>query len=461
MVMPKIVNLLLNGLYTDILETQEYSEIINFYVYAGFLNVILTYGMETAFFRFYNKSNKKKEVYTTALISLLVSLVFFSTIVYLFSDVFISLLGVSKSVLFMMLGLVAFDILVVIPFAYYRLMGQALKYFWIRVFTLVVMNACLNYFFLILVPKHQISLPTVFSFENKEDYVFLANFLANVTMLLLVFPNYFRYKWKFDIVIFNKMRRYGAPILIAGFAFLMVENLDKILLRDLLGKEIMGAYGACYKLGVFLMLFIQAFRMGIEPFFFSQASKSDAKQSYAIVLKFFVIFASLGVLTVLTFLDVFVSIIIKDKSYLKAIGIVPVILLGNWCLGVYQSLSVWYKVTDKTKFGMYFTIIGAVITIAVNYILIPSIGFMASAYATLIAYGGMMLLSYFYGRKYYKVPYQIESMLLYFIIALGLSFFTWYLYPNNYIIKGLAIMLYLGVVILKEKETVKEIIKQA
>ncbi len=460
MVMPKLVNLLLNGLYTDILATENYSEIINFYVYAGFLNVILTYGMETAFFRFYNKSNKKKEVYTTALISLLITLLLSTVVVTIFSNTIALFLGVSQSILFMMMGIVSFDILVVIPFAYYRLKGKALTYFGIRVFTLVVMNAALNYYFLISVPKHHIQLPHIISFNSTETYVFLANFIANSLMFLLVFPNYFRYKWKFNPSIFKQMWKYGSPILIAGFAFLIIENLDKLILKDLLGKQLMGAYGACYKLGVFLMLFIQAFRMGVEPFFFSQADQLNAKKNYAVVLQFFVIFASLGVLTVLSFLDLFVSIIIKDESYLVAISIVPIILLANWCLGVYQSLSVWYKITDNTNFGMYFTIFGAVITIVFNYFLIPKIGFIAAAYATLVAYGGMMLLSYFYGRKYYRIPYQVSKIVSYITMALSLSFFTWYLYPENYSLKFIAIFIYIGLIFFMEKESIKQIVKR-
>jgi len=460
MVLPKLVNLLFNGLYTANLETNEYSEITSFYVYAGFLNVILTYGMETSFFRFYSKSDKKNEVYTTALISLLGTLFFMAGIVFLFSDFVAMWLKISKPVLMMMVGLVAFDILAVIPFAYYRVKGKAISYFGVRVFTLVFVNGLLNPFFLLWVGDYNIVLPSFLTFDDPENYVFLANFIANALMVVLILPNYFRFPWKFNIAIFKQMQHYGVPILIAGLAFLIIENLDKLILRDMLGKDLMGAYSACYKFGIFLMLFIQAFRMGIEPFFFSQAEKKNAKESYAIVLKFFVIFASLGVLAVLTFQDFFTSFIIKDKSYLIAIKIVPIVLLANWCLGVYQGLSVWYKVTDNTKYGMYFTIFGAVITILLNYIWIPKIGFMAAAYATLVAYGAMMLLSYFLGRKFYKIPYQISRMFSYLLMALGLSMLTWYLFPDNYPLKFVAILVYLAFVIALEKDNVYQTLKR-
>ena len=458
MVLPKLVNLLLNGLYTGNLAPDEYSEITSFYVYAGFINVILTYGMETAFFRFYNKSKNKAVVFSTALISLLVSLLFFLGVVLVFKTPIAAKFKVSEFVLMLMVGVVSFDILAVIPFAYYRAKGKALSYFGVRVFTLVLVNGLLNVFFLSWVGKFQISLPKLIVFEDLETYVFLANFLANALMIVLILPMYFKFSWKFDKTIFNEMRKYGGPILIAGLAFLVIENLDKLILRDLLGKQVMGAYSACYKFGIFLMLFIQAFRMGIEPFFFSQSDKANAKESYAVVLKFFVIFASLGILIVLSFQNLFASIIIKNDAFLNAIQIVPIILIANWCLGVYQSLSVWYKVTDNTRFGMYFTIIGAIITIFVNYIFIPKIGFIAAAYATLIAYASMMILSYVIGRSYYKVPYNIITMLSYLVVAVGLSAITWYLYPSNYTLKFVAILVYLTFVITLEKQSIRRIL---
>lgn len=458
MVLPKLVNLLLNGLYTGNLAPDEYSEITSFYVYAGFINVLLTYGMETAFFRFYNKSKNKAAVFSTALISLLVSLLVFLGIIFVFKTPIAAKFKVSEFVLLLMVGVVSFDILAVIPFAYYRAKGKALSYFGVRVFTLVVVNGVLNVFFLSWVGKYHISLPEALVFQDLETYVFLANFLANALMVILILPMYIKFPWKFDVAIFNEMRKYGSPILIAGLAFLVIENLDKLILRDLLGKEVMGAYSACYKFGIFLMLFIQAFRMGIEPFFFSQSDKENAKESYAVVLKFFVIFASLGILVVLSFEDLFASIIIKNDAFLKAIQIIPIILIANWCLGVYQSLSVWYKVTDNTRFGMYFTIIGALITIAVNYMFIPKIGFMAAAYATLIAYASMMILSYVIGRSYYKIPYNIMAMLSYLVVAVGLSVLTWYVYPSSYLLKFAAILVYLTFVLMQEKQSVQRIL---
>lgn len=458
MVLPKLVNLLLNGLYTGNLAPDEYSEITSFYVYAGFINVLLTYGMETAFFRFYNKSKNKAVVFSTALISLLVSLLLFLGVVFVFKTPIAVKFKVSEFVLLLMVGVVSFDILAVIPFAYYRAKGKALTYFGIRVFTLVLVNGLLNVFFLSWVGKYQISLPEILVVQDLETYVFLANFLANALMLILILPMYVKFPWQFDKTVFTEMRKYGAPILIAGLAFLVIENLDKLILRDMLGKDVMGAYSACYKFGIFLMLFIQAFRMGIEPFFFSQSDKANAKQSYAVVLKFFVIFASLGILIVLSFENLFASIIIKNDAFFKAIQIIPIILIANWCLGVYQSLSVWYKVTDNTRFGMYFTIIGAIITIVINYVLIPKIGFMAAAYATLIAYATMMILSYAIGRHYYKIPYNVMAMLSYLVVAMGLCVVTWYLYPSNYVLKFVAILVYLAFVLTLEKQSIKRIL---
>ena len=249
------------------------------------------------------------------------------------------------------------------------------------------------------------------------------------------------------------MLNYGWPIMVAGLAFIVNENLDKLVLRDYLGKDIMGAYSGCYKLSVFLMLFIQAFRLGVEPLVFKESNKENAKETYAVIMKFFVIFASLGILFVLSFLDLFKEIMIRDTSYWIAINIVPIILLANWCLGVYHSLSIWYKLTNRTRFGMYISIFGACITIFLNYTLVPKYGFMAAAYATLAAYASMMIISYILGQKYYAIPYPIGRLFGYLAIALLLSGVNLYVIPNSFVLKAMPILVYLIIIAIFEKNS--------
>lgn len=205
------------------------------------------------------------------------------------------------------------------------------------------------------------------------------------------------------------MWKYGWPIMVAGIAFVVNENLDKILIKDMVSDEVMGAYAGCYKLAVFMTIFVQAFKMGAEPFFFNHAEKKNARETYAVILKYFVICGSLMLLILVSFIDIFKELLIKDSEYWMAISIVPIILLANLFLGIYHNLAVWYKLTDRTRAGMYISIFGALITIAINILLIPVIGFIAAAWATLLAYGGMMVVSYFFGRKYYPVPYNVKK----------------------------------------------------
>jgi O-antigen/teichoic acid export membrane protein len=256
------------------------------------------------------------------------------------------------------------------------------------------------------------------------------------------------------------MWKYGWPIMIAGIAFVINEMLDKILLKDMISSEIMGAYAACYKLAIFMTIFVQAFRMGAEPFFFNHSEQENAKQTYANILNYFVIFGSLILLVMVVFLDFFKILIIPNPDYWITISIVPVILLANLFLGIYHNLAIWYKLTDRTKAGMYISIFGALITIFMNLALIPVIGFMASAYTTLAAYGTMMLISFYFGRKYYPVPYKLKSISVYLLLAIGLSAVSFNYFRENYLIGVLFVAIFLITVILIERKDFKQILNQ-
>jgi len=278
--------------------------------------------------------------------------------------------------------------------------------------------------------------------------------------LLLVSPYFFKTKWQFDASIFKQMLKYGLPIMVAGLAFVINENFDKWFIPDTLGKDINGAYSACYKIAVFMTLFIQAFRMGAEPFFFNHAKAENAKSNYAIILKYFTICGALGLMLVTVYINILSPIIIKNPSYLIALDIVPIVLLANLCLGIYHNLSIWYKLTDKTYYGMYISIFGAIITIVFNLIFIPRIGFMASAYTTLLAYGIMMIISYAIGRKHYAVPYQVNRILFYLIGSSILSFLSYYYFEKNIIIGTVFLLLFLITTFLLEKKELKQILKR-
>lgn len=451
-VLPRLMNLVLVKLHTSTLTKVSYAENTSFYVYAAFANVILTYGLETAFFRFYTLEKKNKKVFSTVLISLSTTTLLFSFFCFFFQENIANWVKLPVKQLQILLGILIFDTLTVSAFILYRIQGKVFKYIFIKLFSITVITIG-NFYFLWAVPKYGFTLPYWLKMPNVL-YVFVSNLIASLGVLLLVLPTYFKFKLSFSKDLLIKMLNYGWPIMVAGLAYTINENLDKLVLRDFLGKDIMGAYSGCYKLSVFLMLFIQAFRMGVEPFIFKQAHNKNAKETYAVVMKFFVIFASLGVLFVICFLDFFKEIMI-DETYWEAIKIVPIILVANWCLGVYHSLSVWYKLTNKTHFGMYFSIFGAIVTIVLNYAFVPKYGFMAAAYATLAAYGSMMLISYFFGQRYYTIPYPKWRLLCYLGIALVLSFINLNVLPNILVVKLISILIYLGIIFIFEKDILK------
>lgn len=462
-VLPRLMNFILVPLHVTALSTVGYSVNTTFFVWAAFFNVILTYGMETAFFRYFSNSDKKGQVFSTAFISLTVTTILFFGIVFLFKDYIIGFVDLSPKYFNMLLAILALDTLVVVPFAYLRASNRPIKFAGIKIFNITIV-ILVNYFFLWLVPDYPSLVPDFilerYSPEDQVQYIFLANLLASGATFLILLPYFFKSKIEFEFGIFKQMWKYGWPIMIAGIAFVINEMLDKILLKEMISEDIMGAYAGCYKLAIFMTIFVQAFRMGAEPFFFNHSKTENAKQTYANILNYFVIFGSLILLVMVVFLDLFKVLIIPNPDYWITISIVPVILLANLFLGIYHNLAIWYKLTDRTKAGMYISIFGAIITISLNLALIPVIGFMASAYTTLAAYGAMMLVSYYFGRKYYPVPYNTKSISGYLLLAVGLSAISFKYFRENYFIGVFFLAIFLIAVILNERKDFKQILNQ-
>lgn len=456
-VLPRLMNFVLVPLHTDKLETSSYSDNTLFYVYAAFFNVLLTYGMETAFFRFFSKSEEKQKVFSTAFISLIVTTVLFLLVVIVFNEQLAALVNLNQTYFNLLIGVLVLDTLVVIPFAYLRATGRPIKFTVIKLSNITIF-VLLNFLFLWAIPKYGIDFPS-YDRTDLVKYIFIANLAASVVTLLLLSPYFFKTKLLFSKTIFKQLISYGWPIMVAGLAYVINENFDKWLLPDMLGKDINGAYSGCYKIAVFMTIFIQAFRLGAEPFFFNHAKEKNAKRTYADIMKYFVIFGSLMLVFILAYLDLFKAFIVRDESYWIAIDIVPIVLLANLCLGIYFNLAIWYKLTDKTRYGMYLSIVGAIITIAFNIIMIPKIGFIASAWATLAAYGAMMILSYILGQKHYSVPYNVKRIVSYLVLAIVFSIITLNPKTNYYINTGL-VLLFLAIAFLSEKKELKQLLKR-
>ena len=455
-ILPRLMNLFLISLHTDSLETSGYADNTAFYVGAAFLNVLLAYGMETAFFRFFSKAEDENKVYSTVLIALTVTSLIAFALLYALRVSICEALELPVEYFGYLLGVTILDALVVAPFAYLRAKGKALRFTGIKLTNLAI-YVVLNIFFLWAIPEFNMQ----FSWYDPTallTYIFAANLAASAVTFLLIAPDFFRIKLVFDKQLFGQLWQYGWPVLVAGLAFVVNENLDKLLIGNMLDKDIMGAYSGCYKLAVFMTIFIQAFRLGAEPFFFSHAKNKNAPTTYATILKYFVVVGAAGLLFIVCFIDFFKALLISDSSYFKAIEIVPYILLANLFLGIYHNLSVWYKLTDKTRYGMYFSILGAALTIALNWYFIPLIGFMASAYTTVVAYGTMMLISYFYGQKYYQIPYNVSRISIYLILATSGALVSFYFFRSNYGVNSIIFLAFAALTLLLEQKELKAIL---
>ena len=466
-VLPRILTVILVPLYVKVLLPEEYGIYSTVMAFLILGNVLLSYGMETAFFRFVTKDkSQQKIVQSTTLSSLTVSTLIFLGITLLFNNYIAEISDFKPEYVTYGLLILALDALVVLPFVWFRANEKPMRYAVIKIFN-VVINLAFNLFFLLLLPKlaensgfwNSLWFP-----ENKVAYVFIANLIASAVTLLLLLPLYVKIGFGFSKTIWKQMMKYAIPVLIAGIAFSINEAFDRILLKYLLPENIaetqVGLYSACYKLGMFMTLFVMAFRLGIEPFFFNHSGHETAKNTYATITKYFTIFGCLILLAVVVYIDVFKQILIPNSQYWEALKIVPIILLANLFLGIYHNLSVWYKVTDRTKFGAYISVFAAVVTLVLNYVLIPIIGYMGSAIATLAAYGSMMVLSYLYGRKYYNVPYEVKKISGYLVLAISFSAISFYAFAGNIWLGTALLVVFTAIMFFSEKKEFLKIIRK-
>jgi O-antigen/teichoic acid export membrane protein len=467
-VLPRMFSFLLVPLYTDLLPKAEYGKVTIIFAWMIFFNVILAYGMETAFFRFYNKEENKKIVVETSMVSIFWTTIVFLLVALLFRTTLADWSGIDTQYITYTIWILTLDALVIIPFSKLRAFQRPMMYAVIKIGNVLV-NLLLSILFLIYLPKLATVNPTglisSFYVENFQvGYIFLANIIASLLTFVVLSPDYIFLKWKFDFSLWKKMMVYGLPILVAGIAFAINEQFDKILLDRLLPRNIaedeVGVYSACYKLGLFMVLYRTAYTLGIEPFFFSHAKNENAPQTYATVTKYFVIFGSFIMLSVIVFADLFKAIMIRDESYWVAMKVVPLIILANFCLGIYTNLSVWYKLIDKTYIGAYISIVGAIVTLVLNFMLIPSMSYVGSAIATLAAYGSMMLISYYLGNKYYPIPYDFNKIGGYLGLSILFSVVSFYGFRENYFVGIGLLLLFLYFIYHNEKSTLMNIMNR-
>ncbi|WP_233260764.1 lipopolysaccharide biosynthesis protein [Pedobacter sp. HMWF019] len=470
----RLFNFILTPIYTRVYAEGVYGIFTKMYSYASILNVILAFGMETTFFRYLNKyEDKKKEVYNNSfwIIAFISALVLITGLV--FTDYFAkftmngSMAGLDDQRRYVRYfsWFLFLDAICVIPFAKLRADGKPFRYSLIK-FLNIGCFVGLNLIFIFVIPfiiKHQMVgahwLESWFR-AGWVGYVFISNLVASLVTFLLLLPQFMELEIKFDKVLFYKMFGYSWPVLVANLSFIVNENLDKILLSKYLPHNIAdqetGIYGAVCKLAIFISIFNTAFRLGAEPFFFSHAKNKNAKNTYATILNYFVLALAILFVGLIANLDLLKHFI--ASKYWIGLPAVPYLLFGYVCLGIYMNLSVWYRLSDQTRYGLYISLVGAVFTIVMNIVLIPKYSYMGSAWVSMMAYLIIMVISYLLGQKYYPIPYNLKRTLGYLATSIVLVYLSFYTFKQNiYIGNGLLILFVAGIYFM-EKDDIKKIL---
>jgi O-antigen/teichoic acid export membrane protein len=443
----RFLNYLLVPLYVSCFKPHEYGVVTEFYAYVTFLNIILTYGMETGYFKF-AQNQKGREVFTTSFVSLFTSTAIFLSAVLLFRVDIANALNYQNHVEYIswFALILAFDALAAIPFANLRIKNKPLVFSSLKILN-VLINIVLNVFFILILPAMASKYPESF-FNSIYDskigvgYIFISNLVASVITFLIFIPDIIIEKIEFSFALLKQMLIYSFPLLIAGLAGNVNDSIDRVIMKYFLPKNLdqmheLGIYGANTKLAVVMILFIQMFRFAAEPFFFSYEKEKDSKKVFADITKYFIIFVLIIFLVITFYLDIFKLILTPNPMYWPGLKVVPLALLANLTLGVYFNLSMWYKLTSKTYFGSRITIIAAVSTVLLNIVLIGKMGYMACAWARFIGYFIMAVLAYIYGQKYYPIKYNWKSIFIYVSIAAILYIISLYSVINNKILNSI------------------------
>ena len=432
----RFLNWCLVPLYTQMFPPGEYGEVIYIYTLVALALIVLTYGMETGFFRFANHEKYKDpmEVFSTALISLSVTSITFIALVAIFlSPISLTFHCANHESYIMMMAIaVALDAFTALPFSYLRYAKRPMRFAGLRLINIGA-NIALNLFFILICPWLWKQAPGWIAWFYDPDfgigYIFLANLITSALNLLLLLPELKGFKWKFNPALWREMIGYSAPLLVLGLAGIMNQNIYSILMPLLYPDKAnamtqVGIYGANYKIGIVMVMFIQAFRFAYEPFIFARAKDrgEDKLQSYRDAMKWFVISAMVIFLGVMFYLDILRHFI--ASTYFSGLKVVPIVMIAELFFGISFNLSLWYKLTDRTAWGMWLSLFGLAMTIGLNVLLVPHYGYMGCAWAAFGCYGSMMAASYILGRIYYPINYNLPKLSFYFISAIALWFFS-------------------------------------
>ncbi len=474
----RLLNYLLVPLYTRVFLPAEYGVVTEMYAYVSFLFIILTYGMETAYFRFASQGEFRNKVFGTSLISLGITSILFLVVTFgaaPYLSVQLGYEGHPEYVKWFAL-ILATDAISTIPYANLRLLNKPFRFALVKIVNITA-NIGFNLFFLLFCPYILTHFPesglagfisTFYRPEIGVGYIFISNLIASVLSFVMLLPEIPFKSLKADQVLLKQMLSYSWPLLIFGLAGIVNETFDRIILKYLLPDRAtamaqLGIYGACYKISILMSLFIQTYRYAAEPFFFDQARKLNAKATYSAMMHYFIIICLFIFLGIMMYIDVVMHFV--GKSFREGVGVVPILLMANLFLGVFYNLSVWFKLTDRTKTGAVISVAGAAITLLLNFILIPVMGYMGAAWATLICYASMMVMSYLIGQKYYPIDYDLKRALKYSVITLAIYAISVIPFPDliwlKYLTNSLMLFAFAGYVIYFERQRFRSVVNKA
>ena len=447
-ILGKFLNWCFVFLYINVLKSSsDYGIVTNLYAYMALLLIILTYGMETGFFRFTNDKNcdNPLRVYSTTLLSIASTSALFIGIVALFLSPISTIMGYpdEQECVLMLAIIIAIDAFISIPFAYLRYQKKALRFATLKLIN-IALNIALNLFFFLLCPfiyeRNPEAISWFFSYDKLVYYIFVSNLISSAATLLMLLPQLKGFKYTFDKKLWRTMIRYSLPILILGIAGIMNQTFDKMFYPHLAADrpgcmEELGIYGAVFKIAIVMVMFTQAFRFAYEPFIFAKNKNEggDAKAMYALTMKYFIVTSLLIFMGVMFYIDI-VSFLMPP-AYFKGIHIVPVIMAAEVFFGIIFNLSLWYKLTDRTQWGAYLAIFGFIILALTNILFVPQYGYEACAWASFICYFAMMIASYLIGQHYYPIAYPLKEIGLYTMLAAALYAVGMYTPIENTILK--------------------------
>jgi len=462
-ILGKFLNWMMVPLYTYVLKSSaDYGIVTNLYAWTALLLVMLTYGMETGFLRFANKNKEEAgKVYSTTLIAVGTTSTIFALICIFFSHPIANAMGYANHSEFIaMLGtVVAFDAFGCIPYVYLRFKNRPVRFVALNLFAIFV-NIFFNIFFLVVCPWLMVKAPNLINwFYNPNygvGYVFISNIFSTALVTVALLFDVFVVKFEFDRVLLKKMLKYSLPLVVLGIAGIMNQTLDKILFPFLMpgqqGASELGIYGATSKIALVMTMFTQAFRYAYEPFIFAQKKDKNSLDTYADAMKYYILIALFIFLGMVLYMDIFKYII--QRSYWVGLKVVPVVMFSFIFQGIFFNLSLWYKLTDKTRFGAWFSILGTVIMVLLNVILVPTYSYMGCAWAAFACFFVIMIVSYFFGQKYMPIKYDLKTVGLYTVVSIALYIISTFINTPytilNITLKSILMVIYLVLLVKRD-----------